>query len=189
MDKWYLIVIITTAGLLLVLLLWLIFGYNQLKKARVKVQEAESGIDVVLAKQFDVLIKMIEILKGYSNDESDSLNRIVNMQNAIQMNDTSIIEKQDVSRQMDDMIREINQIVDKYPDLKASENFKTFQLSISDVEEHLQASRRVYNANVSSFNQKVRVFPSNIIAKLFKFKSREFFETEDFKRQDVELKF
>ena len=153
-----------------------------------KVEEAESGIDIALTKRFDVLTKMLEAVKGYVDPEKETLEKIVEMRNAMNLNDATIIEKQDITRQMDEAIRAINMMVEQYPDLKASENFKTLQLSITDVEEHLQAARRVYNANVSSYNQRVQLFPSNMIAKIFKFKSREFFETEDFRRQDVEIK-
>lgn len=183
------VVMIILIIVVIILLLWVIFGYNGLQKARMKVEEAESGIDVALNKRFDVLTKMVETVKGYAKHESESLEKIVDMRNVINISDTSIIEKQDISHQMDEVARHIHVIAKQYPDLMESENFKTLQITINDVEEHLQAARRVYNSNVSSYNQKVQVFPSNVIAKLFKFTSREFFETEDFKHQDMEMRF
>jgi LemA protein len=172
-----------------VLLIWLATGYNSLQSGKIKVEEAESGIDVALTKRFDVLTKMVETVKGYAKHEKETLEKVIEMRNSVNLRNASIGDKQEITKSMDQAMRAINVVVEQYPDLKANENFKQLQLSISDVEEHLQAARRVYNANVSSYNQKVQMFPSNILAGLFHFTTKEFFEAEDFKRNDVEIKF
>ncbi|HEY8365341.1 MAG TPA: LemA family protein [Haloplasmataceae bacterium] len=175
--------------IVLLIIIWLVSGYNALQGARIKVDEAESGIDVALTKRFDVLTKMVEVVKGYAKHEQETLEKVIALRNSVHLDKASIKEKQELSTQMDQALRAVNVIVEQYPDLKASENFKQLQMSITDVEEHLQAARRVYNSNVSNYNHKVQLFPSNIIANLFRFETREFFNAEEYKRQDVEIKF
>lgn len=179
---------IVLIGIAVILLIWIIAAYNGLQKGKIKVEEAESGIDVALTKRYDVLTKMVDTVKGYMKHEQETLEKIVAMRN-INFRNSSIEEKQAIAQQMDEAVRAINVVVEQYPDLKANQNFTHLQSSITDVEEHLQAARRLYNANVSSYNQKVKLFPSSIVANLFNFGVIEFFETEDFKRQDVEIKF
>ncbi|NLG82029.1 MAG: LemA family protein [Bacilli bacterium] len=183
-------VLVILAIILLILVVWFIAGYNTLQSLKIKINEAESGIDVALTKRYDLLTKMIEVVKGYAKHEKETLEEVIKLRNAIHDVDKSTFEqKQEYAKQMDQAFKTINVIVEQYPELKASENFKQLQLAIIDCEEHLQAARRVYNANVSEYNHKVQLFPSNIIAGVFKFKMREFFESEEYKRKDVEIKF
>lgn len=184
------ILITILVSIAVVLLLWIIISYNGLKKAVLKVQDAEMGIDVALTKRMDALGQMVEAMRGYdTEDERETLEKIEAFRKSVQLETATILEKQNISRQIDDAIRTLREVANKYPELKASEAYKTLQVMINDVDEHLQAARRVYNANVSSYNQKVQLFPSKIVAKLFRFTSREFFETEVFRRQDVDLRF
>ena len=83
----------------------------------------------------------------------------------------------------------INVVAEQYPDLKANANFMALQNQITEVEEHLQASRRVYNSNVSQYNQDIKIFPSSIVANHLRCEPREFFEAEEAKRQDVKIEF
>jgi|SRR5690554_2290778 len=172
-----------------ILIIWITVSYNGLQGAKIKVKEAESGIDVALTKRFDVLTKMVEVVKGYAKHEQETLEKVIALRNSVHLGNTSIKDKQEIVKEMDDALKSINVIVEQYPDLKASENFKQLQLSISDVEEHLQAARRVYNNNVSHYNHKVQLFPSNIVAGMFRFEIKEFFIADEYKRSDVEIKF
>lgn len=183
------IILVVLAVTVLFFVFWLIGGYNGLQTGKIKVQEAESGIDVALTKRFDVLTKMVETVKGYAKHERETLEKVIEMRNSVNLGKSSIKDKQEIVNQMDQAMRAINVVVERYPDLKANENFKQLQMTITDVEEHLQASRRVYNSNVSSYNKKVQLFPSNIVAGLFHFTTREFFVAEELKREDVEINF
>lgn len=156
-----------------ILLIWIVGSYNGLQSARIKVNEAESGIDVALTKRFDVLTKLVEVVKGYAKHEKETLEKVIALRNSVHLGKASIGEKQEIVRQTDELLRSINVIVEQYPDLKASENFKQLQHAIADVEEHLQAARRVYNNNVSHYNHKVQLFPSNIVASMFRFQPRD----------------
>lgn len=157
---------------------------NNLNKALVKIDEASSGIDVALTKRYDVLTKMIETVKGYAKHEKEVLFDVVKIRKGM-----TIEEKNEANKQMDETLSKINVLAENYPDLKASENFKTLQDSITDVEEHLQAARRLYNANISSYNQMIVTFPISIIAGTKGLSKREFFVAEEHKKQDVEIKF
>ena len=157
---------------------------NNLNKALVKIDEASSGIDVALTKRYDVLTKMIETVKGYAKHEKEVLFDVVKIRKGM-----TIEEKNEANKQMDETLSKINVLAENYPDLKASENFKTLQDSITDVEEHLQAARRLYNANISSYNQMIVTFPISIIAGSKGLSKREFFVAEEHKKQDVEIKF
>ncbi|ERJ12345.1 LemA family protein [Haloplasma contractile] len=170
-----------------ILVLWFATTYNGLQRTNIKIDEAESGIDVALTKRFDVLTKMIEVVKGYAKHEKETLEKVVSMRTPNK--GASLKEKQEMVSQMNEAMHAINVVVEQYPDLKANENFKHLQFAINDVEEHLQAARRVYNANVSVFNQRCRVFPSNIVAGMLHFSERDFFEAEERKKEDVEIKF
>lgn len=170
--------------LIAVVVISIIVMSNNLNKALVKIDEADSGIDVALTKRYDVLTKMIETVKGYAKHEKEVLFDVVKIRKGM-----TIEEKNEANKQMDETMSKINVLAENYPDLKASENFKTLQDSITDVEEHLQAARRLYNANISSYNQMIVTFPISIIAGTKGLTKREFFVAEEHKKQDVEIKF
>ena len=170
--------------LIAVVVISIIVMSNNLNKALVKIDEADSGIDVALTKRYDVLTKMIETVKGYAKHEKEVLFDVVKIRKGM-----TIEEKNEANKQMDETMSKINVLAESYPDLKASENFKTLQDSITDVEEHLQAARRLYNANISSYNQMIVTFPISIIAGTKGLSKREFFVAEEHKKQDVQIKF
>jgi LemA protein len=182
-----LIVLFVALGLLLVIVLWVIGTINTFNRLIVKVDEAESGIDVALTKRFDLLTKMVSATKGYAEHERKTLESVVSMRQPA--HGAPIGEKQAFANQLSDTMARLNVVVEQYPQLRASENFAKLQTASSEVEENLQAARRVYNANVSYYNQKIVVFPSSMIANWKGFAKRDFFEAEAQKRQDVEFKF
>lgn len=155
---------------------------NSLNRAIVKIDEASSGIDVALTKRYDVLTKMIDVVKGYTKYEQETLFKVIELRKNM-----TIEEKNEANAQMEETLSKINVLAENYPELKASENYKTLQQSIMDVEEHLQAARRLYNANVSSYNQKIVTFPSSIIANNKGLTKKEFFNASDEKREDVKI--
>ena len=176
------IAIIIIVVIVLVIALGYISISNALNKSLVKIDEANSGIDVALTKRYDVLTKMIDVVKGYTKYEQETIFKTVELRKGMTMQ-----EKNEANANMEENFSKIQVLAENYPDLKASENYKTLQLSIADVEEHLQAARRLYNANVSSYNQKLVTFPSSIIANSKGLTKREFFNAEEQKRQDVKI--
>ncbi|MEG1509241.1 MAG: LemA family protein [Clostridia bacterium] len=176
--------IVVALAVVIGIIAFFISYYNQFVKLKVKISEAESGIDVALTKRYDLLTKQKDTVKGYAKHEKETLTEVVAMRSGM-----TAAEKDIANSSMNQLQKDINFLVEKYPDLKASENFKTLQYSISDVEEHLQASRRTFNANVSLYNRLVLSFPSNIIASIFHFAKIDFFEAEEPKKADVKMDF
>ena len=178
------VIIIVVAIVVVILVGWYIGTSNKLNRAVVKIEEADSGIDVALTKRYDVLTKMLEITKGYAKHEKETLGEVINLRKGM-----SIAEKQDANNKMTEAFGKINVLAEAYPELKSSENFKTLQLSVADVEEHLQAARRLYNANISSYNQEIVSFPTSIVAGMKGFVKKEFFEADEAKKEDVKMDF
>lgn len=171
-------------GLILLVLVWYIATRNSIARAEVKISEAESGIDVALTKRYDMLTKLLDVTKGYAKHEAETLEKVVNLRKGMTMRERSA-----ENAKMDDVLRQLNILVENYPDLKASENFKQLQNAILDVEEHLQAARRLYNGNVTIYNNLLVSFPSNIVANSMGRVKKEFFEAEAAKRADVKMEF
>lgn len=174
--------------LLVVPVLWYIGTMNSLRQLEVKVNEAESGIDVALTKRFDVLTKLVNTVKGYAKHEAETFENVTKWRQGLPKT-LSLQEKQEFMSKMDAVQSGINVAVEAYPDLKAEKVFSNLQKSIADVEEHLQAARRLYNSNVSTINSKIVTFPTSIVAGMINMNKKEFFEAEVAKRNDVEINF
>ena len=169
-------------AVVVVLVIWVISISNGLNRAIVKIDESSSGIDVALTKRYDVLTKMMDVVKGYTKYEQETLFKTIELRKNMTMQ-----EKNEANKAMDENIAKINALAENYPELKASENYKTLQQAIADVEEHLQAARRLYNANVSSYNQKIVTFPTSIIAGSKGYTKKDFFVADEKKREDVKI--
>jgi LemA protein len=176
------LVLIIILSIVVIMVFWYIGVSNKLNRAVVKIDEAESGIDVALTKRHDVLVKMMEVVKKYAKHEKETLFKVIELRKGM-----SLQEKSEASKQMDESMKQINVVAESYPELKSNENFKTLQQSISDVEEHLQAARRLYNSNVSIFNQMLVTFPASMVANSKKMTKRDFFEADEEAKKDVKI--
>lgn len=174
--------IIAVIAIVFIVIISIIFISNKLNKAVVKIDEASSGIDVALTKRYDVLTKMIDVIKSYAKHEKETLFEVINLRKNM-----SISEKNIENKKMDENFSKINVVAENYPELKSSENYKTLQQSIVEVEEHLQAARRLYNSNVSIYNQMLVSFPSSVIAKNKGMTKKDFFEANENKKEDVKI--
>lgn len=182
------LVLLVVLGLIVVVALWFIGTMNSLRQLEVKVEEAESGIDVALTKRFDVLTKMVNTVKGYAKHESETLENVTKWRQGLPKK-LSIQEKQEFMGKMDAIQGGINVAVEAYPDLKAEKLFTQLTNQIADVEEHLQAARRLYNSNVSTINSRIVTFPTSFVAGMVNVTKKEFFEADSQKREDVEITF
>lgn len=171
-------------AVLLIVLLWAIATGNKFKRMLVKIDESESGVDVALVKRYDTLTKMLAVCKQYAKHELETYSAIVTLRKGM-----GVEEKNEANRKMDEIHSRIDLVAESYPELRSSQNFLELQSSIMDAEEHLQAARRVFNMNVSTFNQSIAVFPNSIIASMKKYAPKAFFEAEEHKRADVEMRF
>ncbi len=176
--------ILTLIAVILILLIWWIATSNKFKQLLVKIDEASSGIDVALTKRYDTLAKLIDITKAYAKHEVETLEKIVNLRKGM-----TVSEKNDINAKLDNMQDKISVIAENYPELKSSENFKQLQVSVVDVEDHLQASRRLYNSNVSLLNQLIVTFPKSLVSKSMNLTKQDFFAAEEVKTVDVAMEF
>ena len=183
-----LVVVIVIVVLLVVVGLWYIGTMNSFRQLEVKVNEADSGIDVALTKRFDVLKKLMGAVKGYAKHEAETLENVTKWHAGLPKNLT-MEQKQEFMGKMNGVQSGINVAVEAYPDLKADKSFLNLQHNITDVEEHLQAARRMYNANVSAINSRIVTFPASIVAGMINMTKKEFFEADVAKREDVEISF
>ena len=167
-----------------IVVMWYVGTMNGLRAAELKVDEADSGIDVALTKRYDVLTKQLTVVKEYASHESKTLFETIKIRQGM-----SMTEKKEAANKMNEVASQFQVLAEAYPELKASSNFMALQNSITDVEEHLQAARRLYNANVTSFNTRIIMFPASIVANNLGLTKRDLFEAEDYQRQDVEMKF
>lgn len=175
-------IFVAVVVIILIVIIWYISTSNKLNRAVVKIDESLSGIDVALTKRYDVLTKMIDVVKSYAKHEKETLFEVINLRK-----DMTLKERNDANRAMDESFKKINIVAENYPELKSSENYKTLQQSIADVEEHLQAARRLYNSNVSLYNQLLVSFPTSSIAKSKGMTKKDFFETDEVKKEDIKI--
>ena len=159
------------------LLIIYISNYNSINRLSIKIDETFSGIDVVLAKRYDLLSQMVAVVKGYMKHEKETLLEVIKIRKGM-----SLEEKEIVNKKMDESSKKINIVIERYPELKADKNVMILQKAILDCEEHLQAARRLYNSSVSQYNQKIVTFPGNVIAKKINATKREFFKVEEEKK-------
>ena len=152
--------------------------YNGLVTLRVRVDEAWSDINVQLKRRLDLIPNLVETVKGYAAHESGVFTAVTearaNVMNAKGVKDTAAAENQ-----FEGTLKSLFAVSEAYPDLKANQNFQDLQSELVDTEDKIQASRRFYNSGVRDLNTKIQTFPSNIIASIFHFVVREFFEVDE----------
>lgn len=169
------------------LIAWWIKTGNLLRREVVKIDESASGIDVALTKRYDLLTKSVAVVKGVAKHEQETLTQVISMRRP--ESGASMKEKSEFASSMTKAFDSINIVAERYPEIKANANFTALQNQVAEVEEQLQASRRVYNSNVSIYNQDIIVFPKSIVANHLHMTRRDFFEAEEAKRKDVEISF
>lgn len=182
------LVLLIIFAVIVIVGLWYISTMNGLRQLEVKVDEAESGIDVALTKRFDMLSKLVNTVKGYAKHEAETFENVTKWRAGLPK-ELTLEQKQEFMGKMNGVASGINVAIEAYPELKADKQFLNLQQNITDVEEHLQAARRLYNANVSTINSRIVTFPTSIVAGMINMTKKEFFEAEASKREDVEISF
>ena len=176
--------------IIIILLIVAIIGtYNQLVSSRVKVDNAWSQIDVQLQRRFDLIPNLVETAKGYMAHESETLEKITQLRTSW-ANASSVGEKADLDNQLSGTLKTIMAVSENYPELKANENFMQLSSELKNTEDKISMSRQFYNDTVTMYNEKLQVFPSNIIAGMFNFQPRDLFKAEsDEARKNVKVDF
>lgn len=160
------------------LILWVAFMYNSLIRGRNHCDEAWSNIDTELKRRYDLIPNLVNTVKGYAAHEREVMERVTQARtNAIASQGSPASQARD-ENVLVDSLRRLLAVVEKYPDLKANQNFLALQEELVNTEDRIQRARRFYNGNVRDYNNRVEVLPSNVVAKCFGLKKREFFEIE-----------
>ena len=165
-----------------------VIAYNRFIRLRNQADQAFSTIDVMAKKRYDLIPNLVAAVEKYMQHERGTLTEITEMRARAIQGNLSPNERVDLENQITRTLGNIQVAVENYPDLKASENFKQLQGSLNEVEEQLSASRRAYNASVTDYNNAVQLFPSNVFALIFNFKSRKWLETPEEERKNVDVK-
>ncbi|HEV7304694.1 LemA family protein [Ensifer sp.] len=174
-----------------VVILYLVFVYNGLVKARQVAEEAWSGIDVQLKRRADLIPNLIETVKGYAAHEKSTLEEVIAMRNRAQAVPAGDVEgRAQAEGALSQALGKLFALAEAYPDLKANENFAELQRSLETIEGEIQMSRRYYNGAARDLNVKVESFPSNLIANAFRFVKAGYFEiTNEADRAVPQVKF
>jgi LemA protein len=163
--------------------------YNSLVQLRVRADSAWSDIDVQLKRRHDLIPNLVETVKGYAAHEKGTFENIARYRSQA-MQATTPADKAQAESQLSGALRGLFAVAENYPQLRASEQFTGLQASLNSIEDNIQNARRYYNAVVRDFNTRVQSFPINIIAGMFGFRTRQFFEMETpAERENVQVKF
>ncbi len=158
----------------LIAILWLVGTYNNFIKRRNMIEEQWSGIDVTLRRRYNLIPNLIKAVKGYGKHESELLQKTTEQRTNGDNIAQRAASESEISRSLNNLLA----VAEQYPDLKASNNFLALQSSLNDIEKEVQQARQGYNAAVRKFNTLVESFPSNIMAKIFNFKTFSYFTLE-----------
>lgn len=172
----------------IVLAFFVIGVYNGLVSLNVKIKEAWSQIDVQLKRRADLIPNLVETVKGYASHEKEVFENVTAARAAL-MSAKTPKEAGEADKALGGALGRLFAVAEAYPELKAQEGFINLQKELSDTEDKVAYSRQFYNSVVRQFNEKVVVFPSNLIAGMFGFKQQEFFQAEETEKEPVKVKF
>ena len=176
--------------ILAVLILAFILIFNSLIRARYRVDEAWSDIEVQLKRRHDLIPNLVNTVKGYAKHEEGVFSKVTEAR-ANAMVAPSPSQKLAAENQLSQTIRSLFAVAENYPELKANQNFLSLQADLTDTEDKVQAARRFYNSMVRDYNIKLRTFPTNMFASLFGLIPRSFFDIDEKgpEGQPVDVKF
>jgi LemA protein len=163
---------------ILVVVLVVVGMYNSLVSGRNHVRESWSGIDTELKRRYDLIPNLVETVRGYAKHEREVLERVTEARTRAVASTGSPASQAQDENALVGALKQLFAVVEGYPDLKASQNFLALQHQLTETEDRIQAARRFYNANVRDYNNRCQMFPTNLMAGMFKFEPAEFFEIE-----------
>ena len=179
------IILAVVAGLIVLFVLYL---YNSLISAKLRVKEAFSQIDVQLKRRTDLIPNLVETVKGYAKHEKGVFEKVTELRSEL-VKAKGPEEKAEVNNMLTDALKSIFAVAEAYPELRASENFKELQQELEDTENKIAYSRQFYNSNVLDYNTKLQIFPNVIFAKLLNFHPAQFFAATEAEKKEVKVSF
>ena len=172
------VVLIVIAALVILAVLYFILTRNSIIGSRNRVDEAWSGIDVQLKRRHDLVPNLVETVKGYAQHERETFEKVTQAR-AAAMQASGPAEAGPAEGLLTQALGGLRVVAEQYPELRATENFQQLSRNLSELEDEIQASRRIYNSNVQAYNTKIQIFPNSVVAGSGGFTAREFFEITD----------
>lgn len=166
-------------GVLIVIALWFMGSYNSLVSLQVTVDEKQSNVEADYQRRFDLIPNLEAAVKGIFNQEQEVFKAIADARTRYANAEKGTPEKLDAIRQYDSALARLLVIVENYPNLRSADQVQTFMVQIEGTENRIKVARNEYNAAVTSYNKKVQIFPSNIVAGMFGFTQRAFFQATE----------
>jgi len=180
--------ILVVVGIIVLLLIVVVSVYNGLVQKRMRCQEGWSQIDVQLKRRYDLIPNLVETVKGYAGHEKSTLEAVINARSRA-MGASGVKEQAEAENMLSGALRQLFALQESYPNLKANENFSALQEELTGTENKIAFSRQHYNDTVSIYNTSCQTFPNNMIAGMFGFKEREFFQGEEAVKQAPKVSF
>jgi LemA protein len=178
------IVVLILVGLVVLVGVIYVLMRNSIIASRNRVEEAWSGIDVQLKRRHDLIPNLVEAVKGYATHERETFEQVTKARSQA-MAATGVDDTAKAESALSGALGNLRVVAEQYPELRATENFQQLQNQLSELEDEIQASRRIYNSNVQDYNTKIQQFPMSIVANQGGFEEKEFFEITDAAERDV----
>ncbi|MCR5196477.1 MAG: LemA family protein [Pseudobutyrivibrio sp.] len=182
-------VLVIILAVIALIVVWAIGTYNSLVRLRTQVEEGFSTMDVYLKKRFDLIPNLVSTVKGYAKHEAETLEKVIAARNSAYASGN----KEDIAQaegQLTTTLKSLFALAESYPDLKANTNFIDLQNSLKAIEEDIANARKYYNGTVKTYNTKIQLFPTSIIAGICHFEKFPFFEVSDSaERENVKVEF
>ena len=169
---------ITMVVVVVIPLVYIIATYNFLVRLRNHISEAWSNVDTELTRRYELIPNLVAVVKGYATHEHETLERVIELRNTCMADHGSVRHQESTEKQLVLAVQKLLALVEAYPDLKADKNFLELQNELVNTEDRIQAARRFYNGNVRDYRNKCEGFPSNLVANLFSFSPRNFFDVD-----------
>ncbi len=170
-------IVITVAVLLVLVAAWFVMTYNRLVRLRNRTRNAWSQVDVQLKRRYDLVPNLVETVRGYADHEASTLQAVVEARNVAQAA-TTINEQASAESVLTGALRQLFALAEDYPDLRASDNYRTLQSQLDDIEGDIAIARQIYNDTTLTYNNAVETIPTTVVAQLSGFDSGVFFEVE-----------
>ena len=181
-------ILIIIIGVVVLLILWFVVTYNKLIGLRNKKDDQWSQIEVQLKRRADLIPNLVETVKGYAKHEKNTLTEVIEARNKF-VSAGSINEEIEANNQLTGALNKLFALSESYPELKANQNFISLQNDLKDTEDKISYARQFYNDTVLTYNNLVQMFPSNIVANMFKFEVYEFFKIEEKEKEVPKVSF
>jgi LemA protein len=171
-----------------VIVIWLISAYNRLVVLRNRIENAWSQIDVQLKRRTDLIPNLVETVKGYMEHEKEVFTKVTEARSAV-MNATGVKDQAEANNMLTGALKTLFAVAENYPELKANENFMMLQEELAGTESKIAYARQAYNDTVLKYDNMREKFPTNVVANMFGFKEREYFEVPEADREPVKVEF